>query len=297
MEAVISGQAGVAFLMMPGDRFASIRVGEPDVLIPRTIGDLPFLFGDASDLQFLEDVDHAEVARRLQIDQDKADAIHLSLILLDPELSNEVRLEAASDLEDLYGSAEILEHVERVLFAHPLPPDADLGTALSLAGTSSFPHVGPFLQRLGSLQGIIDQVYSAWECVADKAFNNAKSAREFVAAAVREGVFRDLVLSLSHERSLSGARLRALSHPQLRSYPNYRLVLNDWFDQFPEIGKASYAVLKEEVEGGLSYYERRADLKAEERRRTHYRGMDREEKPGSCSEADRRTDRLPEGLW
>jgi tetratricopeptide (TPR) repeat protein len=276
MEAVISGQAGVAFLLMAGDQFASIHVGEPDVLTPRAIGDLPFLLGDASDLQFLEGVDHAEVARRLQIDQDKADALQLSLILLDRDLSNEVRLEAVNDLEDLYGSAEVLDHVERILFAHPLPPDADLAGALSLAGISSFVHVGPLLQRLESLQGMIRQVYLAWEQVADKTFNDIEFAREFAAAAVREGVFRDLVLSLSHGRPLSGARLRAMGHPQLRSQPNYRLVLSAWFDRFPKTGKASLPVLEEEVESGMSDHERKASRRAEEKRRTHYRGTDRQ---------------------
>ena len=121
MEAIISGQAGVAFLLLGEERFASIHTGETDLLIPRSRGDFSFLFGDAGDLQFLEDVNHADVTRRFQIVQGQADALHLSLILLDPELSNEVRKDAADDLEDLYGLREILEHVECVLFA-PIAP-------------------------------------------------------------------------------------------------------------------------------------------------------------------------------
>jgi hypothetical protein len=185
MEAVISGQAGVAFLLMEEDRFASIHVGEPDVLTPRAVGDLPFLFGDASDLEFLESVDKAEVVRRLQVDQEKADALQLSLILLDRDLSNEVRLEAADDLETIYRSAEVLEHVERVLFAHPIPPDADLAGALSLVGRSSRLRVASFLQKLESLQATISQVHAAWERVAAGAFHDAGSAQEFAAVAVR----------------------------------------------------------------------------------------------------------------
>ncbi len=235
MEAVISGQAGVAFLLMAGDQFASIHVGEPEVLTPRAIGDLPFLFGDASDLQFLEDVDHAEVVRRLQIDQDKADALYLSLILLDPDLSIEVRREAANDLEDLYRTSEVFEYVERILLARPLPPSADLVGAMSLVGGSDHLYVGPFLRRLERIQRIIRQVFVGWEWTVSKAFDNFEDAREFAAVTAREGVVRDLVLTLfDDELPLDGAHRRAVSNPRIQSLPNYHQILADWFEHLPQ---------------------------------------------------------------
>ncbi|HME71366.1 MAG TPA: tetratricopeptide repeat protein [Myxococcota bacterium] len=277
MEAIISGQAGVALLLLGEERFASIHAGETDVLIPRSRGDFPFLFGGAGDLQFLEDASHADVIERFQIVQKQADALHLTLILLDPELSNEVRNDAADDLEDLYGLREILEHVECVLFARPLPLSADLVGALNLTDHDSFPRLRPFLLRLRDVQGIIRQVYSTWEQIAGGAFDAADPAREFAGAMVPEGVFRDLVLALLNGTPIADVYLRVMINPHLTRLSNRRRILTDWFTRFSDLDEDSLPRSEEEGEERLADHEWDTRKAAEKRRSAHHRGIDRED--------------------
>ncbi len=50
----VSGQAGVALLVLADGRLASVHSSEPDRIVPRVTGDYHWLFGDAVDLQFIE---------------------------------------------------------------------------------------------------------------------------------------------------------------------------------------------------------------------------------------------------
>jgi len=129
MQAVISGRSGVA-LLLDGEQLSSLHAGT-DEIVRRRERDIPYLLGEATDLQFLENVETPEVSRRLEIATAQANALHLALILLDPELPQEVRCEASDELDDLLGVAGVRAGVERVLFSQPLPGEADLRGALS----------------------------------------------------------------------------------------------------------------------------------------------------------------------
>jgi hypothetical protein len=148
MDALISAQAGTA-LLIQGSDLASIHVDSPDRAIPRRAEEAHLLFGEALDLQILEGVDRDQVVRRLTHEVGVAEALQLSLILLDPELSEEVRSEAAEDLDGLLPEKECREGLERVLFAHPLPSTADLSGALAHSGPAS--RVQDLLRQLADL--------------------------------------------------------------------------------------------------------------------------------------------------
>jgi hypothetical protein len=153
MQAVISGRAGVA-LLLDGEELSSLHVGSGEV-VRRREREVPYLLGDATDLQFVEEADVAEVERRLETAANQADALHLALILLDPELPREVRSEAALELKELLLAEDVAEHVESVLSSRPLPREADVPGALRLcsaqAGASA-----DLLTRLQALQSELD---------------------------------------------------------------------------------------------------------------------------------------------
>lgn len=129
MHAVISGRAGVA-LLLDGHQLSSLHAGA-DKIVRRREREIPYLLGEATDLQFLENVETSEISRRLELAAAQADALHLALILLDPELPQDVRCDAAGELEDLLKIEGVREGVEGILFARPLPGEADLQGALS----------------------------------------------------------------------------------------------------------------------------------------------------------------------
>ena len=133
---------------------------------------------------------------------------------------------------------------------------------MSLVGNSGFLRLRPFLLRLELLQETIRQVCSTWEPIAGQAFDDAGDARRFVATTVREGVVRDLVLTLCQGRSRAGLLQRALSNKGLRSLPNHHQILTDWFEQFPESGKAPFALMEKQVKDGISDNESEVLLRA-----------------------------------
>jgi hypothetical protein len=213
MDALISAQAGTA-LLIQGSDLTSLHVDSPDLAIPRRPEEVHLLFGEALDLQVLEGVDRDQVVRWLTREVNSTEALQLSLILLDPELSVEVRSEAAEELDGLLAEGEPREGLERVLFAHPLPQDADLSGAL--AHSEQAPRVHDLLSQLADLQPLIAEVHRAWIVLPDSLFESPADRRRFQAALVREGLFRDLVQVRRAGTSIEAFLITALLNPVLR---------------------------------------------------------------------------------
>ena len=193
MDIVISGHAGVA-LIVDGAALASIHMDQPEKVIPRQECEIHLLFGGARDLQFVADVDLEQVRAQLELSSAKIDALHLALIVLDPELSQEARREAVLELNELMDLLEISDSLERVLHAHPLPSSADLPGGLELSASQA-PKVQDLLLTLSSLQKAISEVHRAWEAIPAKVLDGEEHRSEIRALFVREGLFKELVLN------------------------------------------------------------------------------------------------------
>lgn len=213
MDALISAQAGTA-LLIQGSNLSSIHANSPERAVSRSAEEAHLLFGEAQDLQVLEDVDLDQVVRRLTLEADSAEALQLCLILLDAELSSEIRSEAAEELDVLLAESECRERLERVLFAHPLPQEADVSGALTHSGQA--PHVQSLLSQLADHQPAIAEVHRAWIALPDSLFESPADRRRFQAALVREGLFRELVLIRRAGTSIEALLVTALLNPVLR---------------------------------------------------------------------------------
>jgi hypothetical protein len=119
MEAVVSGRAGVA-LLIDGPCLSSFYYDDPAVRVQRVPSDFRLLFGDATDLRFLENVTPASAAQELTKERNRATSLDMCLIALDPEFSARLRGEAIVELEALLGNPDIVEFLERILYARPL---------------------------------------------------------------------------------------------------------------------------------------------------------------------------------
>lgn len=195
VNAVVSGQSGVAILLQAGE-LASLHAGRGTEVVRRHPSEARFLLGDATDLQVLEDVAIEEVTRRLELATAQMDAFHTALILLDGSLTLDTRQEAAGELQDFWENEAVSAFVESVLFAHPLPEDADLLGAFAACAQAT-EQTRRFLERLDSLQSSIAEVHLAWERIPTRVFGTEEDRRKARSVAVREGLFRDLVLCLA----------------------------------------------------------------------------------------------------
>lgn len=204
MNAVISGQSGVAVLV-DGLRLASMQAGSDAAPVERSRGEVRFLLGEARDLEFLEDIAPEEVRDRLELATTKYDALHLALILLDPELASDTRRTAAEELDDLLADDMFARWVESVLYARPLPRSGDLVGALS-ACTGRTRRTRAFLGKLESLQPVIAEIHEAWESIPTHHFGTDEERQRVLSIAVKEGLFRDLVAIRAEGTATADAR-------------------------------------------------------------------------------------------
>lgn len=234
MEALISGRNGVA-LVVDGDHLASIHVDEPDRMVPRHPGEIHFLTGERGDFFPVEGVSRGEIVRQLTLAHARERSLTLTLILIDPDLSDGLRLKVAKRVEDLIKEERVLVFLESVLYAEPLPTQADLHGALRLAREAGTSIVQNMLERFWKRQDTIAAVREAWNAMPSATFDGER--KRWQAVAVREGLFRSLVLLHEAGGDVNELVSTASKTLAVRSLPNFHAVLRSWISpllQFSE---------------------------------------------------------------
>src|SRR5690349_11544423 len=107
MNAIVSGRSGRA-LILDGESLQSFDLDGPDSMLVRHPSELPYLFGEAKDLRILENTNVESVAHKLQGESDFTCALDLTLISLDPELSDDIRQEALQELDKLFADGSVI---------------------------------------------------------------------------------------------------------------------------------------------------------------------------------------------
>ena len=189
MNAVISGRAGVA-LLVQGPNLSSLHIDEPkDEPIPRRPEEHHLLLGEGTDLEFLEEVDAATVRQRMELAVLREEALDVSMLLLDGELDDAIRIQAAADLEEcLAEDPLVLELLENILYAAPLPETADLPGALRCA-QNRVQSVLPFLRQLEIHQSAIRRIRQVWDALPKRFFDNGVDRRDAMTICLRAGFF------------------------------------------------------------------------------------------------------------
>ncbi|HXI23404.1 MAG TPA: sugar transferase [Pyrinomonadaceae bacterium] len=240
MNAVISGTAGRA-LLIDGNSLKSFDVNDPSNVMIRQQSDLPFLFGEGRDLRIIENSDIESIAGELRADADLNLALDLTLISLDPELETDIRKDALTDLDELLADNQLVVRLENVLYARPMPEDGDLIGALKLCADSRLAGALGLLRRFEEHQSVIAQICAAWDVVPTKLFGSHELKVEYQHAAVREGLFRSLVVSLASafqpgmadsqnevQAKLSTFFVTAGLNSSLKAWRNHRQIMQAW---------------------------------------------------------------------
>jgi tetratricopeptide (TPR) repeat protein len=233
MDALISGVAGRA-LLLERDSLTSLDVVDPSRRTVRHPSDLQFLFGDATDLRVIEDSDIDSITRELQRASNSECSLDLTLIALDPELSDEIRKEAIEDLEGLLADSLVLRNVESILYGHPFPESADISGAIRLCAIVKGPKARSMYQRLQDHQPSIREVLQSWEAIPTKLFGEAGLRTQFQNQLVREGLFRALALTRETQATVGSFLVNAGLNTSIQALPNYREVLQRWAVPFRE---------------------------------------------------------------
>ena len=167
MNAVISGQLGVAF-MINGDTCSSIHFGRLTEIVPRRRYDFLVLFDSANDLQYFQKVSIEKVKNELDFEASLNRSLMLLLSVLDVDYPKSLRIKISRRLNNLLEKELICEHLGRLLYALPMSPQVDFDGAI--ATTKKKGKLMPLLLQIRQSQQSIRLVYDSWLAIPDSLF-------------------------------------------------------------------------------------------------------------------------------
>ena len=230
MRAVVSGQASVAILADEKGLFC-LRPGS-DSPVPCSEGDRRYLLADAGDIQEFSDVTVEQVIGQLELAWSNDRALHLTLILLDPDTSAGLRVDTADCLEEMIeGHDRTLDFVRSRLYSAALPEQADAVGAIQSAEVANASRVVEFLGELTANQSSIQRWRAAWDALPDSFFEDPDDRLRLTSAVIASGTFAQFVQA-KDRKSLDAARMRCLDQPPLDRLPGNVQVLSAWTRPF-----------------------------------------------------------------
>ncbi|MGB7591080.1 MAG: hypothetical protein WBO19_07560 [Terriglobia bacterium] len=227
MDALISGQAGVAILMRPGG-VTAFRSENPEAEIPTTAERLPYFLWGATDAARFESVTKESALAHLRMAEACDTAMHLALILLDRQADPETREAAAESLGELFAQNKVREFVENRLHSAPLPQDADLMGALSKVSAG-----GPledFLVHLGQRQACIKGIRAGWDALPQSVFPPETPRQVFLKRLTDSGAFR--MLAEAGDDPLRFYSAKFVCYRELEGLANLRQAVRTWLEPF-----------------------------------------------------------------
>ena len=244
MDAMISGNAGRAILL-EGEELLSFDLESGQDWVQRQPHEFPYLLGEISDFQILENTNREKAVQNLRSAYDANTALQLTLMALDPETDGQLGQEASQELDQLLADPVVEERLESVLYARPLPQSSSLGQGLNFAAQQ--PRTLGLLQRLQLRQGLIKRVFEAWQRVPDRFFSRNYDRKSFYRQLLLAGLLKDLVLQLESGRSIDELLSKAARPPSIVDLPGVRKVLERFSSELLILG----------AEGKLDSSERR----------------------------------------
>jgi len=220
MQAILNGLTGTG-LLIDRDRVYILDVGEDGPADAAPLGDWPYFLGEARNVDFIT-VDDAETALDiLRSSHVRQDALDLTLMLLDSELLETTRTEAAAVLNPMLSDWNVRAWLEGVLYGSPLPDSADAAGAIRHARTVSGTAVVAMLSRVLDVQDVVQRVRTAWISVSSRVLP-PQAQKSATVIATQNGIFRYLVHA-SEGANYDEFRFAALR--ALQSVPNYRSIV------------------------------------------------------------------------
>ena len=169
MDAYISGEGSVAYLCeKTGDVEQWWRMDKGAPLKPSS--EIGFLthgrMGGINDWEVLKNTDEASARRALDVASNSSQALMMSIMLMDADISHKTGVALATDLAGLINDAEVRRNTENVLYCIPAPPMADIPLAISRAEQGGAPLVADLYRTLQDRQSAISEVRLVWQEVS-----------------------------------------------------------------------------------------------------------------------------------
>jgi tetratricopeptide (TPR) repeat protein len=211
---------------------------ESEIKIARE--DTTYLFDGCNDVVVLRGVQRGVAFERFSAAWKADRALRLTLLSLDREQDNDIRIEGADCLELLLSNMESKLFVENQVYSQPLPRDADTDFLTS----SRWPIAGALIVKAVRQQSRIKEVREAWNGLSTKLFGDELKT-DFEEQAIKKGAF--LILgSLDPEADPNIAILSC--YQVLSSLPNAREIVSEWTKGFRRPGSKPTIIPEDEEE-------------------------------------------------
>lgn len=204
MNALISGQVGVAVLISNNNSMAYIKIDEPGVEYPCSIQIIPRLLDGATDVIEIKDSTREDASKKLDLLWKYDRALHLILIFLDNKTESSTREMAVNCLERLLSDQEIYDYVINRFYSHPLPLIKQDDVRVK---EESWPNIYRLLKEIDFCQNQIKKCREAWDNLPINIFGDINFKNQCQENAINSGLFKLLVKTTSDplaSRSLIG---------------------------------------------------------------------------------------------
>jgi len=126
------------------------------------------------------------------------DALDLLLLSIDPTLSEETRCCCVEELEPLLVEQRVVDSLNSLMSAKPLPATSDIEGAIRLSLKAQRSLTAMYLQRLKLRQPPIARVQQGWDELADDLFESSAERSRFEGACLQAGIFKDFTDAVCH---------------------------------------------------------------------------------------------------
>ncbi|QDT42539.1 hypothetical protein Pan241w_26240 [Gimesia alba] len=227
MHAYLSARLSLAVIVEDQD-WHLLLYDDLDKLHSTSAEEVAVLFRQTSDVQELPNTTIEHVRDRLEDAVDSIEAFDLVLLLLDDKLTKNTQRLVALELEELLVYPEIVESIENVLFASPLPISSVRQETLAMVSEISCVAVSNFLQRLIQMQPIIKVVCNAWNEMASNRFTSKDKRKWICGLYVRHGLFRRMVYEVKKTGTVAPFDKQVMLEPSIsKSIPSFKDIWNE----------------------------------------------------------------------
>ncbi|HQX52684.1 MAG TPA: tetratricopeptide repeat protein [Planctomycetaceae bacterium] len=228
MRAVLSGRAAVA-LLNEGDVWQSMTYEAPEQLTPCHAAEAHVLLRNTHDLIWLDDVSIDEVRDRLADVVDTTEALDCVLYLLDGSLQPATRDAVALEFEELAIWPEIVEQVESVLLACPLPASADIAGAIDACTRTESHAAAELFRQWQSLQPTVSAIFDAWLQIPIGRFGNTEQRIVAHGHFIKHDIFPVIARTELEVSRLTTVQFGLASNTKLKlDVPGAVGIINDW---------------------------------------------------------------------
>jgi tetratricopeptide (TPR) repeat protein len=142
-------------------------------------------------------------------------------VLLNYNNENDLRAEAAHELERLLTDGAVLDAATNFTLSVAVPEKVDIAINLE-----KLPVAQAFVTEITNSQEAIERVRRAWLEVPSSSFDNSAHRNQFELAAITTGTFATLVRTVRDKTSIDAALFTC--YAKLRSQKNNREIINSW---------------------------------------------------------------------